>query len=359
MYVDNLSSFFARMNSQTNLKRQEPIAAVHASKMSTYDYYQLPVELVETIMENHSNDVEVLAACSLVCRSLSDIARRFRFREIRAGPRDLSGSVTESRSTSLLCNLTSTVLPYVRDLHLDANEQFPAWANATARARRIQILDDILQRIRVDDLTVLDSLRVDYVMWHLLSAPSRLALQRLCRYITSIHIAYPYHGTSGILYPIPCSAIAQLLATAPSLQHFTLVLFPCNRVKLMEEEVSPYIRESLPKIMVLKSLKINDNSASYLSHLPPFFPTIQLKELSITSINGDSVKSLYTFLRSCATTLESLTLNFNHVMGANGQGDSFLRLKLATVMLTRLASKQLCCVRNFKTSSREWFTSAS
>ncbi|KZT66726.1 hypothetical protein DAEQUDRAFT_674517, partial [Daedalea quercina L-15889] len=82
--------------------------------MALDDPPQFPAELIEMIIKNGSDDPRTLASCSLVCRSWSPIARAQRFQRLSITPR----SDTPPRCALLLCDPTSTVLPYVRQLDL-------------------------------------------------------------------------------------------------------------------------------------------------------------------------------------------------------------------------------------------------
>ena len=165
----------------------------------------LPVELIDTITKNLSNDAQALAACSLVCHAWSAIARSYRFREVCAGSRaHAPGVLAKSRSASLLCDPTSAVLPYVRCIYLNTDDDYRTRTSEAERVEHNLVLDEILREIRVQDLIALESLRTDDVVWSILSAPSRRALQHLVQHTTSLRFDYPYFG-SEILLPMPCS----------------------------------------------------------------------------------------------------------------------------------------------------------
>lgn len=303
---------------------------------------RVPTELVEQIIANESSNKEFLEACSLVCHCWSAIARKHRFRELRTG----------RWSTSLVCNPTSTVPPYVRSLHLstaDVDKNTPPWLasglfGGPGSTRR---LDDILQTIRVADLTALESLRVDDVTWSALSAPSRCALQQLCQRVTSLHLAYPIPIAVGSqrVQPISCSAVAQLLGTATSLQHFTLSIF--SRIGLgvtmIEEEGDPQTRASWRRELALESFEISDLSSSYLSRLTTFFPVVQLKQLTLGGVDPDAMIPLVAIVRSCATMLEALSLCF--ITGSDGgrEGMCFFRLPLEITLSPPSYYQPPCC----------------
>ena len=135
---------------------------------------QLLIELLELIFDNHIDDTQTLATFSLVCRLWSSLARRRLFREVRSGSRaSHTGAPDKARSAPLLCDRSSGALPYVRGIHLSADEHPRARMREADRAAHNRILDGILQEMRVEGLTALESLRIDYLMWSVLSAPSR------------------------------------------------------------------------------------------------------------------------------------------------------------------------------------------
>lgn len=271
----------------------------------------LPVKLIDTITESLSNDVQVLAACSLVCRSWSAVARSYRFHEVRAGLRAYApGMLAKSRLASLLCDPTSAVLLYVRCIYLNTDDYSRTQMSEAERVEHNLVLDEILQEIRVQDPIALESLRTDDVVWSVLSAPSRRALQHLAQHTTSLRFDYPDFG-SEILLPIPCSAVAQLLGAVPSLQHFTVFLPGPVREEFEEEGIDAHTQSSWPEKLALESFEVTDESASYLSCLPVFFPTIQLRKLSLGGFHRGCVLPLITFLNTCATTLECLSLTLN------------------------------------------------
>lgn len=263
----------------------------------------LPVELVEIIIEEHNDDITFLTACSLVCHSWSAIARRHRFSKVITGP----------RSTSLLCDSTSTVLPYIRYLHLSGGSlAWHPWVAVSKLSKGPeQCLDDILQKVRFEDLTSLESLRIDDVMWPALCGRSRCVLQYFCRRVTSLKMTYSFHGGNLSPPPMSCSSVAQLLGAATSLQHFTLSDAVCFGPDRRIVNVDANTQVSWPEVSMLESLEVTDDSAWYLSRLPTLFTTVKLRRLTLQGFEEDCVIPLITFLKSCTTTLESLSLGLS------------------------------------------------
>ena len=185
------------------------------------------------------------------------------------------------------------------------------------------MLDTILQKIRIADLTALKTLRADYVEWSALSPPSRLSLQQLCGRVTSLHLVYPFHW--NFLQPLPCSAVAQLLSTATSLKHFTLSISTIKgfRVWLSEEEIDAETKDSWRRDLIMDSLEISDHSPPYLSPLPTFFPRILLKKLTLGGVEANVMTPLITVLGSSSTMLEVLSLGFSSRTDGKAEGMLF------------------------------------
>lgn len=103
-------------------------AMLHATSPQSQVIYsgaaarRAPLEVLEKIADDVDDNAS-LASCSLVCRIWSAAARRHRFRVVEISfewPRE------NQRFTpiSLLCDPTSTVLPFVQEMHLTDSERY-------------------------------------------------------------------------------------------------------------------------------------------------------------------------------------------------------------------------------------------
>ncbi|KAI0730370.1 hypothetical protein C8Q72DRAFT_883421 [Fomitopsis betulina] len=157
-----------------------------------HGYSQLPIEILEAII--HSNDDgPSLASWSLVCRVWSVIARKHRFREVTI----LAGGATPPPSSSLLCDPRSTILPFVDTIRFEEGIDVNVWPQydtlgyqrrKTSRENELPFLDNILPKIRFDDLTTLRSIEVLDFNWKELSEESRRAFIELCRPVSSLSL---------------------------------------------------------------------------------------------------------------------------------------------------------------------------
>ena len=94
----------------------------------------------------------------------------------------------------------------------------------------------------------------------------------------------------------------------------------------MEEEVGLQTRASWGRELTLESLETRDYSSSYLPRLTTFFPVFDLKRVSLGGVNSDAMIPLTTIVRSCATTLEALSLGFIGHTDGGTEGTCFSRL---------------------------------
>ncbi|KAH9925334.1 uncharacterized protein B0H18DRAFT_1119525 [Fomitopsis serialis] len=130
---------------------------------------------------------------------------------------DYTDKKTQGSCSLLLCEPASTVLPYIRELHLEeglklsVEEQARSDTNESAflaHARpqeRQPWLEAVLPKIRVDGLTALRSLRLKNLDWEQLSARSRSSLVNLCQRLDALELV-SFGGTC-----VPYSTLAELL----------------------------------------------------------------------------------------------------------------------------------------------------
>lgn len=171
---------------------------------------QLPIDVVDAILDNYlHHDMQTLAHCSLVSRSWSPLARRHRFREVKITP----CSDGRPQSASFFCDPTSTVLPFIQSLTL-----IESIGDGNYGGYHSHWLDDALPAIRVSHLTALNRLVVELFQWTELSSSSRSNFMSLLERVTFLRLQ-PRDNQS-----LTCSAMAQILASAVSLERFTLLL---------------------------------------------------------------------------------------------------------------------------------------
>ena len=81
-----------------------------------------------------------------------------------------------------------------------------------------------------------------------------------------------------------------------------------------KEELEPDTWVSWSEVLALESLEVVDYSTWYLSSLPTLFP---VKKLTLRGLDTDSA---VTFMKSCATTLEYLSLGLSNYTTGMAEG---------------------------------------
>ncbi|KAH9914709.1 uncharacterized protein B0H18DRAFT_1125365 [Fomitopsis serialis] len=280
-----------------------------------HDPSQIPIELLDAIMDH--TDEETQTSCSLVCRHWSPTARRHRFREVIILPHR---EEAQPRSASLLCDPTSTILPYICRLNISLEGLTPEkdgavytsnvpWQEAALGLWPTRGLwfDAVLPMMRMHDLTALKTLYISDLSWERLSLESRRGLAILCQRVISLKLSF-----SGKVPAMPCSSLANLLIAATSLQDLS-IHYSCNvpPTKSRPNPLTPPDAQK-PALTSLRSLRLTFQPAHFHTYLPgPPFQSLQLRELSLGTITHNAhVDLVLPFLRSCAATLERLYLKF-------------------------------------------------
>ncbi|KAH9830965.1 uncharacterized protein C8Q71DRAFT_315979 [Rhodofomes roseus] len=250
----------------------------------------LPLELWDVTITHLREDRGTLSDCSLVCRSWEPMARRHLFETVAVlGPQD--------RCRLLLCDPSSTVLPYVHKLLLMKRDQpHVAW------------VEDLLPQVRANDLTALRTLWLSNVRWDGLSAASRTSLIHLCRWLTQIGLIskWPDHDAR-------CPFAVELLGASPSLQRFALrCMHEDNHWQSPAQplDIAPYSHMSTKAAPHLRTLEISADVGPLLTVLHTVFPVLHLQELSLGPLYEGTGSLVLSFLRSCAETLVCLSLSF-------------------------------------------------
>lgn len=262
--------------------------------------YMLPGEILDMILGHFTiEDSETLSSCVLVCRSWVPTARRHRFGLVNVTPHP----DRRPRASSLLCDPSSTILPYVRRICLVegiSTEECVDPSHA-AQAVRVPWLDSVLPHIRIDDLTALQMVYIRDSVWRRLSPDSLRCLKELCKRVTTLRLSYLH------VEGIRCSQLIELLSST-SLQYLSL--------SVIHEPVGPDVwfgdeRSVRQKTnLTLPSFTIKYGIHSYLLALTTAFSTPHLTKIEIENIDLHNVGPLVLALKACSATLEDLELRF-------------------------------------------------
>ena len=215
-------------------------------------------------------------------------------------------------AASLLCDPTSTVLPYIRSLilveglpddDLDRDDRDPI-TRTPAVDSTVYWFNNVLPEIRINDLTALESLSLEALQWESLLSTSRRSIARLCRQLRSLQVV------TWDSLDIPCIAVIQLLSAAPSLEHLAL--------RLPEQDIIPPIdpdelppRSNANATLVLDSFKIDNAVGCYLEGLPRHYSTLRITKLSLRGVGKNDVRAFIPFVRLCETSLQHLSLQLD------------------------------------------------
>ncbi|KAH9914683.1 uncharacterized protein B0H18DRAFT_1044224, partial [Fomitopsis serialis] len=213
---------------------------------------QLPVELLDAIMDHA--DKATQANCALVCHHWSPIARSHRFRKVIIRPQP---SDPYLMTAYLVCDPTSTVLAYVRVLHIEEGD------------RRL----GQTHNLRTDELTALRSLRITGFEWKLFSTGARCSLMRLFQQLNDLELV----SVTGI----PCSVLVAILGAATA-------------------------------TTVLKTLSVVGQVRLYLPIIVAAVPMSHLRDITLGDLDTDDVGPVVSLLQARATALQRLSLKFHH-----------------------------------------------
>jgi len=141
-------------------------------------------ELCDIVIDNLHDDKTALAMCAMVCRSWVPASRAHQFRTLsldHCRDHTLHSSrldkVIWDRRASLLCDASSTVLPFVR--HLMIHDDY-FWRGTLSSPSAPHWLNETLPGIQLHLLTALRSLSLFELCWHDLSQQSQSIIHRLC-----------------------------------------------------------------------------------------------------------------------------------------------------------------------------------
>lgn len=274
------------------------------SRVTTH-FSHLPIEIYDQIIGMNHDDYQTLANCSLVCRAWSPTCRMHRFRELKVMPRPVGRPL----AASLLCDLTSTVLPYVRNLvlveglpemDLDREDRDTITLDPSVGGTTYWF-DDVLPEVRTRDLTALESLSLQALQWESLSSSSRSSTVELCRRLRSLDVI------TWDPLDIPHTAVIQFLSAATALERFTL--------HLPEQGIIPPINlDELPPpsgadaTLALQVFEVHNAVCWYIQTLPRHFSTLHITEATLRGVGRNHVEALIVFLTLCAPTLHRLSL---------------------------------------------------
>lgn len=269
--------------------------------------FQLPVEIWDDIIGYIRDNYEALANCSLVCRALSPTCRIHRFREVKVNPR----SVGRPQTASLLCDPTSTVLPYVHRLvlieglpetDLDREERHSITLDPAVGSTAYW-LDNVLPEMRIRELTALKSLFVRAIQWESLSSSSRNSLVELCSRLHSLEVI------TWEASDIPRAAVIELLCAATLLKHFALRLPEQIFTPPPDPDKAPSQRADAPPTLMSVEL---DNTVGWCSQaLLLHFSALHITKASLRGVGLYDVKGALSFLVLSSASLQHLSLELD------------------------------------------------
>jgi len=285
------------------------------------DPWSIPLELWDTII-SHVDCENSLLNCALVCRTWRPTARQHRFEVVRITPQLTEREPRES--PLLLSDPSSTILPYVRRIHLvegmvpkPVAELIPAIHSPSDAAPYggIAWLDDILPTIRVHDLTALQWLDLIELRWDELSADSRTNFKYLCQRLTTLR-----HFTCYTDGPVRrCAFAIELLDISPSLRAFTFHYSTSTGgsasalANAQPLDLTPYY-DMRKTAHPLTKLTITGYLGPIITCLNIVHPNLHLEELSLATISPDDEAAVISLLQSCAETLTYLSLLYSKAL---------------------------------------------
>lgn len=245
-------------------------------------------------------DGDTLSSCVLVCRSWAPTARRHRFGLVNVTPHPHR----RPHASFLLCDPTSTVLPYVRRICLveGVSQEDCLDQSCVTKGERVPWLDGVLPHIRIQDLTALQMIYIRDSVWARLSSASVRCLKELCKRVTTLHLSYLH------VEGIRCSQLVELLSSSTSLRHLSL--------SVIHEPTGPDLgfgdKNYTQKrgTLTLSSLSIKYGIHWYLLALTTAFSTPRLTHIEVENIDLHNVSPLVHALKACSATLEHLELRF-------------------------------------------------
>ncbi|EPT01753.1 hypothetical protein FOMPIDRAFT_91599 [Fomitopsis schrenkii] len=279
---------------------------------------RVPLEVFEMVT-SHVDVSDDLSSCSLVCRLWSAAARRRLFRVVKISARQ-NGLPS---SSSLLCDPTSTILPFVHTIRLEEGVDYDvvheegllgpiSMYMPAPRESRTPFLDDVLPTIRTRDLTALRSLEVVDLTWAELSTESRRAFFDLCPLITSLSL-FCLRGQG-----ISSSGMVELLGGVTEVSSLQKLYVSDPHIfvrRYILSDNQPIPSPPTKATISLKSLTMEgDCMTPFLPGLLAVFAFPHITDLILRDIAPDNVGDLVSLLRGCASNVERLQLRFDKLL---------------------------------------------
>ncbi|KAH9933315.1 uncharacterized protein B0H18DRAFT_1101996 [Fomitopsis serialis] len=268
---------------------------------------RLPPELFDAIIDHLHDDRHTLATCALVCRGWLPASRMHNFHELSIHRYSISQQPCE-----LLCDSTSTVLPYVRRLRLDLGGS--SRDSASTFAFESPWLNSMLPRMRLRELTALQHFELRCLRWEYLSPESRACILAACNYVRSL--------TLQTLVSPTVSPALEMLSAAPLIEHFELsrsVHIGDDRT-ILDSSSPSFVDWRMPG--TLRSVTIGIRCPFFLVALDRFTPALRIRTLSVTYVEWQEARNVAAFMKSCGPSLEHVHVTFgpsdsDHSSGAD------------------------------------------
>ena len=245
----------------------------------------LPFEIQCMIVDLNSDDESSLAGYASVCKAWYPMARTYHFKSLRLT--DRSGV----SARSLLCDSTSSVLPFIRNLIIVEGQKYgnTLW------------LRDSLPRMRLNELANLESLTLDRFDWTNYNIHARAAVLSLMPRVKKLQLLSFY--SSSIRDTL------KLLAAAHSLQY--LVVTELNDRILHSTTPDSVIFAHTPKFCDPHGLTfLHTNHGALLRTIRCTTSPSHLTNLTVRGIDTTTSREVAALLRANGNTLEHLALAF-------------------------------------------------
>ncbi|KAH9933316.1 uncharacterized protein B0H18DRAFT_983022, partial [Fomitopsis serialis] len=231
---------------------------------------------------------------STYCRAWLPRARMHLFHALR-----LDSHVALRKTRALLCDPTSTVLPYVRHFHL-----------LEGRSGRLHTrppwLDNTLPCMRFQDLTALRCLELSNVWWQALSRESRACLRAACQPIRCL-ILWDLQLTDAL------RPVFDIISAAPLLEHLEVLSagYPRkdDRLTIASLRSLPSHKWRMPD--TLSSLDIESELSGFFVALGHFTPELHVRTLSVKFVDREHASNVAAFVQSCGSSpMEHVNVSF-------------------------------------------------
>jgi len=254
---------------------------------------RLPPELFDAIIDHLHDDRHTLGTCALVCRGWLPASRMHNFREL-----NIDRCSSSQKPCQLLCDSTSTVLPYVRCLRLDLFGS----SRDSASASELSWLNNTLPRMRLRELTALQHLELRRLRWEYLSPESRACILAACKHVRRLTL-------QTLVCPTVTPAL-EMLSAAPLIERLEL-----SRGGRLGEDRA-ILDSSSPSFVdwrmsgTLRSVAIGIGYPFFLVALGRFAPMLRVHTLSMTYVKWQEARELAAFVKSCGPSLEHVHITF-------------------------------------------------